>query len=150
MSLAQKVEADLKTALKSKDELATSCLRLVRAALKNQEKELRRPLNGEEEIKVLSTLAKQRRESIEQFTKGNRMDLADREQAELAIIEAFLPAQLDQEAVAKVVEAVFADLKPQGMKEMGAVMKEAMARLAGQADGKLVNQLVRQKLQGKS
>ncbi|MBU4277097.1 MAG: GatB/YqeY domain-containing protein [Proteobacteria bacterium] len=147
MSLAQKVEADLKTALKSRDELATSCLRLVRAAFKNQEKELKRPLNGEEEIKILSTLAKQRRESIEQFTKGNRQDLADREQAELAIIEAYLPAQLDQDAVAKVVDEVFADLNPQGMKEMGAVMKEAMARMAGQADGKLVNQLVRQRLQ---
>lgn len=147
MSLTLKVEADLKTALKSRDELATSCLRLVRAAFKNQEKELRRPLNGEEEIKILSTLAKQRRESIEQFTKGNRKDLADKEQAELAIIEAYLPAQLDQDAVAKVVDEVFAEMNPQGMKDMGAVMKEAMARMAGQADGKLVNQLVRQRLQ---
>ena len=148
MSLAQKVEADLKTALKSRDELATSCLRLVRAAFKNQAKELKRPLNGDEEIKILSTLAKQRRESIEQFTKGNRKDLADKEQAELVIIEAYLPAQLDQEAMAKVVDEVFADLNPQGIKDMGAVMKEAMARMAGQADGKLVNQLVRRKLQG--
>lgn len=147
MSLTLKVEADLKTALKSRDELATSCLRLVRAAFKNQEKELKRPLNGEEEIKILSTLAKQRRESIDQFTKGNRKDLADKEQAELAIIEAYLPAQLDQDAVAKVVDEVFAELNPQGMKDMGAVMKEAMARMAGQADGKLVNQLVRQRLQ---
>ncbi|MBU4565224.1 MAG: GatB/YqeY domain-containing protein [Desulfarculus sp.] len=147
MSLTLKVEADLKTALKSRDELATSCLRLVRAAFKNQGKELKRPLNGEEEIKILSTLAKQRRESIEQFTKGNRKDLADREQAELAIIEAYLPTQLDQDAVAKVVGEVFAELNPQGMKDMGAVMKEAMARMAGQADGKLVNQLVRQRLQ---
>lgn len=147
MSLTLKVEADLKTALKSRDELATSCLRLVRAAFKNQEKELKRPLNGEEEIKILSTLAKQRRESIDQFTKGNRKDLADKEQAELAIIEAYLPAQLDQNAVAKVVDEVFAELNPQGMKDMGAVMKEAMARMAGQADGKLVNQLVRQRLQ---
>ena len=147
MSLTLKVEADLKTALKSRDELATSCLRLVRAAFKNQEKELKRPLNGEEEIKILSTLAKQRRESIEQFTKGNRKDLADKEQAELAIIEAYLPAQLDQDAVAKVVDQVFAEMNPQGMKDMGAVMKEAMARMAGQADGKLVNQLVRQRLQ---
>ncbi|MCF8043468.1 MAG: GatB/YqeY domain-containing protein [Desulfarculaceae bacterium] len=148
MSLAQKVEADLKAALKSREELATSCLRLVRAAFKNQEKELRRPLSGEEEIKILSTLAKQRRESIDQFTKGNRKDLADKEQAELAIIEAYLPAQLDQEAIAKVVDEVFAELQPQGMKDMGAAMKEAMARMAGQADGKLVSQLVRQKLQG--
>lgn len=147
VSLAQKVEADLKNALKSRDELTTSCLRLVRAAFKNQEKEQKRPLNGDEEIKILSTLAKQRRDSIEQFTKGGRQDLADKEQAELAIIEAYLPTQLDPQAVAQVVDEVFAELKPQGMKDMGAVMKEAMARMAGQADGKLVNQLVRQKLQ---
>ncbi|MCB2193247.1 MAG: GatB/YqeY domain-containing protein [Deltaproteobacteria bacterium] len=147
MSLTQKVEADLKTALKSRDELATSCLRLVRAAFKNQEKELKRPLEDDEAIKILGTLAKQRRDSIDQFTKGGRKDLADKEQAELALIEAYLPAQLDQEAMAKVLDEVFAELNPQSMKDMGAVMKEAMARMAGQADGKLVNQMVRQKLQ---
>ncbi|MEW5911862.1 MAG: GatB/YqeY domain-containing protein [Thermodesulfobacteriota bacterium] len=147
MSLAQKVEADLKTALKSKDELATSCLRLVRAALKNQEKELRRPLNEEEDIRVLSSLAKQRRESIEQFAQGGRQDLVDREKAELAIIEGYLPAQLDEAGIAKVLDEVFASVAPAGMKDMGRVMKEAMAKLAGQADGKLVNQLVRQRLQ---
>ncbi len=147
MSLAQKVEADYKTAFKSKDELATSCLRLIRAAFKNQEKELRRPLNDQEELKVLSTLAKQRRDSIEQYTKGGRQDLADREQAELAIIEAYLPAQLDEAAIAAVLDQVFAEVQPAGMKDMGAVMKAAMAKLGGQADGKLVNQMVRSRLQ---
>jgi uncharacterized protein YqeY len=147
VSLAQKVEADLKTALKSKDELATSCLRLVRAAIKNQEKDLRRPLTEEEEARALSSLAKQRRESIEQFAKGGRQDLVDRETAELAIIQGYLPAQLDEAGIARVLEEVFAQVAPQGMKDMGRVMKEAMAKLSGQADGKLVNQMVRQRLQ---
>lgn len=147
MSLAQKVQADLAAALKSKDELATSCLRLVRAALKNQEKELRRPLEPDEEIKVLSSLAKQRRDSIAQFTQGGRQDLADREKAELALIEGYLPAQLDEAGIARVLDQVFAEVAPGGMKDMGKVMKTAMARLSGQADGKLVNQMVRQRLQ---
>ena len=146
MSIAQKVEADYKTAFKSKDELATSCLRLVRAALKSQEKDLRRPLEEDEELKVLATLAKQRRDSIEQYTKGGRDDLARREEAELAIIEGYLPAQLDQAAIASVLDQVFAEVRPGGMKDMGAVMKAAMAKLGGQADGKLVNQMVRQRL----
>ncbi len=147
VSLAQKVEADLKSAVKSKDELARSCLRLVRAALQNKAKDLQRPLEEAEEIAVLSTLAKQRRESVEQFTKGGREDLAQREQAELELIEAYLPAQLDEAAIAGVLDEVFAAEEPQGMKDMGKVMKAAMAKLAGQADGKLVNQLVRQRLQ---
>lgn len=147
MSLSQTVEADYKKAFKGKDELATSCLRLVRAALKNQEKEKREPLTDEEELKVLATLAKQRRDSIEQYTKGGRQDLADREQAELDIIEGYLPAQLDEAAIAAALDQVFAEVQPEGMKDMGAVMKAAMAKLGGQADGKLVNQLVRQRLQ---
>ncbi|MCF8032270.1 MAG: GatB/YqeY domain-containing protein [Desulfarculaceae bacterium] len=147
MSLAQTVEADYKTAFKAKDELATSCLRLIRAAFKNQEKDLRRPLEEEEELKVLATLTKQRRDSIDQYEKGGRQDLADREKAELVIIEGYLPAQLDEAAIAAALDQVFAELEPQGMKDMGAVMKAAMAKLGGQADGKLVNQLVRQRLQ---
>ncbi len=147
MSMAQKVEADYKAAFKSRDELATSCLRLVRAAFKNKEKDLQRPLSDGEAMKVLASLAKQRRDSIEQYTKGGRQDLAEREKAELAIIEGYLPAQLDQAAIAKVLDEVFAELQPGGMKDMGAVMKAAMARLGGQADGKLVNQMVRQRLQ---
>ena len=147
MGLGQQVESDLKTAMKSREELTVSCLRLVRAALKNKEKDLRRELNQEEEIQVVKGLAKQRRDSIEQFTKGGRNDLAEKEQAELAMIEKYLPAQMDETAISAVVDRVFSDLAPQGPKDMGRVMKETMARLQGQADGKLVNQLVRQKLE---
>ena len=146
MSLGQTVEADLKVSLKAREELLTSCLRLIRNALKNKEKDLLRPLNGDEELAILKTLAKQRRESIEKFQQGNRPDLADKEAAELAIIERYLPAQLGEDQIKAVLDEVFAQLQPQGPKDTGRVMKEAMARLGAQADGKLVNALVRQRL----
>ncbi len=147
MAISQQVDADLKAALKARDKAQTSCLRLIRSALNNKAKELRRELSQDEELQVLGTLAKQRRDSIEQFTKGGRQDLADQEKAELAVIERYLPAQLDEAAIGAVLDQVFAELQPQGMKDMGRVMKAAMGRLRGQADGKLVNQLVRQRLQ---
>lgn len=146
MSLGQKVAADLKTALKAHDEASTSCLRLVMNALKNREKDLRRPLSEDEEVQVLKSMAKQRRESIEQFTAGHRQDLADKEAAELKIIEAYLPAQMGEAQIAAVLDELFAQLQPQGPKDTGRVMKEAMARLGAAADGKLVNTLVRQRL----
>ncbi len=146
MSLGPKVEADCKAALKAKDELATSCLRLIRAAFKNREKDLRRPLEEAEELAALRSLAKQHQESIEQFSAGHRPDLVRKEEAELKIIEGYLPAQLDEAAIDRVLEQVFAELAPQGPKDLGKVMKAALARLGGQADGKLVNQLVRRRL----
>lgn len=146
MNLIEKVEADLKAALKSRDEATTSCLRLVKNALKNKEKDLQRPLTDEEALAVLKTLAKQRRESIEQFRKGGREDLATAEERELGMIEAFLPAQMDEATIKAILDEVFAEVQPQGAKDMGRVMKAAMARLGAAADGKLVNALVRQRL----
>lgn len=147
MAISQQVDADLKAALKARDQAKTSCLRLIKSALSSQAKELQRDLEQEEELKVLGTLAKQRRDSIEQFTKGGRQDLADKEEAELALIEEYLPAQLDEAGINAILDEVFAEVQPQGAKDMGQVMKAAMARLQGQADGKMVNQLVRQRLQ---
>ncbi|MCB2189101.1 MAG: GatB/YqeY domain-containing protein [Deltaproteobacteria bacterium] len=146
MSLGQKVETDLKAAMKSRDELTTSCLRLVRAALKSREKDLRRPLSGAEEIAVFQTLAKQRRDSAEQFLAGGRPELAEREKAELVIIQEFLPSQMDESQLRLAVAQIIAEVGPAGPQDLGKVMKEAMARLAGKADGKLVNQLVREQL----
>lgn len=146
MNLIEKVEADLKAALKARDEETTSCLRLVKNALKNKEKDLQRPLGEDEALAVLKTLAKQRRESIEQFRKGGREDLAVAEERELGLIEAFLPAQMDEAAIVAILDQVFAEVQPQGAKDMGRVMKAAMARLGAAADGKLVNALVRQRL----
>ncbi|MFH1060625.1 MAG: GatB/YqeY domain-containing protein [Pseudomonadota bacterium] len=146
MNLMGRVDADLKAALKSRDEKTTSCLRLVKNALKNKEKDLLRPLEDEEALAVLKTLAKQRRESIEQFSQGGREDLAAAEAGELAIIEGYLPAQLDEAAINAILDQVIAEVQPQGPKDMGRVMKAAMARLGATADGKLVNALVRQRL----
>ncbi len=146
MTLSQNIDADFKAAMKAKDPLATSCLRLVRAALKNKQKELLRDLEEPEELGVLKTLAKQRRDSIEQFTKAERRDLADQETAELAIIERYLPAQMDEAGINAVLDQIFNELQPAGPQDMGNVMKSAMARFAGQADGKLVSQMVKQRL----
>lgn len=147
MAISQQVDTDLKAAMKARDQAKTSCLRLIRAALNNKAKDLKRELNPEEEIQILGTLAKQRRESIEQFTKGGREDLADKEKAELAWIGGYLPEQLDEAGINAILDEVFAQVEPQGIKDMGQVMKAVMGRLQGQADGKLVNQLVRQRLQ---
>jgi len=147
MAIGQQVDTDLKAALKARDKAKTSCLRLIKTAFNSAAKELKRELDQDEEIKILGTLAKQRRDSIEQFTKGGRQDLADQEKAELAWIELYLPAQLDESGINAVLDEVFAQVQPQGVKDMGQVMKAVMVRLQGQADGKLVNQLVRQRLQ---
>ena len=148
MVLGQKVDADYKAALKAKDELSTSCLRLIRAALKNREKDLLRPLEEAEQEQILRTLAKQRKDSIEQYLKGNRPELAGREKAELVIIERYLPEQLGEQAIGEIIGRVFAELAPQGPKDTGKVMKAVMAKLAGRADGKLVSKMVAQRLSG--
>ena len=148
MVLGQKVDADFKAALKAKDELSTSCLRLIRAALKNREKDLLRPLEEAEQEQILRSLAKQRKDSIEQYLKGNRPELAQREEAELKIIERYLPEQLGPEAIGEVIDQVFAELSPQGPKDMGKAMKAVMTKLAGRADGKLVSKMVAQRLSG--
>lgn len=148
MALGPKIAEDLKTALKARDEEKTSCLRLVRNALANKQKELLRPLKDEEETQVLKTLAKQRGEAARQFREGNRPELADKEERELAVIEGYLPAQLSEGQVNQVLDEVFGELAPQSMKDMGRVMKEAMNRLGAAVDGKVVSSLVRARLAG--
>ncbi len=146
MGLAAKIAQDLKAALKAHDADTVSCLRLVRNALTSKEKDLRRPLEDAEEIAVLKTLAKQRGEAARQYRQGGREDLAAGEERELALIKAYLPAQLGPEAIGRVLDEVFAELQPGSMKDMGRVMKQAMERLAGQADGKVVSNMVRERL----
>jgi uncharacterized protein YqeY len=143
MSLLQRIEADLKQALKNKDAFRVSSLRLMSNAIKIKAKDLLRPLEEEEEMQTMKTLAKQRREAADMFIKGSRQDLAERERAELALIETYLPAQLEEGQIQAMLDQVFADLQPQGPGDMGKVMKEAMFRLGGKADGRLVNQLVK-------
>jgi hypothetical protein len=146
MSLGRKVASEVHDAMKARDEFTTSCLRLILNALKNKEKDLRRPLTEAEEIAVMKTLAKQHQEAADQFTAGNRPELAAKEAAELKIVQSYLPAGMGEDQIRAVLEEVFVALQPKGPQDTGRVMKEAMARLGPTADGKQVNALVRARL----
>jgi uncharacterized protein YqeY len=124
-------------------------MRMLKAALMNREVERGRPLQDDEARQVVATLVKQRKDSIEQFTRGGRKDLADKEAAELEILESYLPPAADASEVERAVTEALAETAATSVKDMGRVMKAAMAKLAGRnADGKVVNELVRRKLGG--
>lgn len=143
MSLYDTIDSDLKSALKSKDSIRLSTLRMVRTALKNKEVELRRKLEEAEILRIFAQQAKQHKDSIEQYERGGRHDLADKEKQELAILESYLPSQLGEEELRSVIKAIIAETGASGVKDIGKVMKEAMVRLAGKADGKIVNKIVK-------
>jgi uncharacterized protein len=149
MTFLDRINEDLKAAMKSKDSERLSTLRMVKTALKNREIDKMEALSDEEALKALQSLVKQRRDSIEQYQQAGRIDLAEKEAAEIKIIEEYLPAALDEAAIARVVEETIAETGASSMKEMGAVMKAVMAKLAGHTvDGKAVNQIVKSKLGG--
>lgn len=140
------MEEDLKQALRDRASLKVSCLRMVKAAVKNKEIDLRAELNDTQVIGILTTLAKQRRESIEMFKKGNRPDLVQKEEEELAFIETYLPKQMDEAELTKIIEAAIAEVGAKASSDVGKVMKAVMPKVAGRADGKIVNILVLKKL----
>ena len=147
MPIPEQVQKDMVAAMKAKEELRLSTLRMVKAALKNKEIEKREPLTDAEAMAVLNTLIKQRKDSIEQFTKGGRLELADKEGAEIGIIEGYLPKAAGEEEIASTVRAVIAEMGTPTIKDMGAVMKNVMARFAGaRVDGKLVSDTVKKEL----
>lgn len=148
MSLRDRLTEDLKQAMKSRDQLRTDVIRMIKAAVLNKEVELKKDLDDAEMSRVMTTMIKQRKESVEQFEKGNRAELAAKERQEIAIIEAYLPRPLAPDQLAEVVEAVIRDTGATSAKDMGMVMKAVMARLVGQpVDGKQISDLVRSKLQ---
>lgn len=148
MSLKEKVLADLKDAMKNKEEKKLSAIRFLQSAIKNREIELRpNAITDQDILGVVKKLAKQRQESIEQFEKGGRTDLAEAEKFELTVLEGYMPAQLSKEKVEEIVLQVLKDLNANSIKQMGAVMKEVTARTAGAADNKLVSDLVKARLQ---
>ncbi len=150
MPLIEQVQKDIVAAMKARDDARLSTLRMVKTALHNKEVEKRGPLDDKESLQVLSTLIKQRRDSIEQFTKGGRQELADKEAAEIVVIESYMPKALGEEEIAATVRATIAEMGSPTMKEMGAVMKNVMAKFAGaRVDGKMVSDLVKQALGGK-
>jgi len=152
MPLIEQIQKDIVTAMKAREEQRLSTLRMVKSALKNKEVEKMAPLDDKESQQILTTLIKQRKDSIEQFTKGGRQEMADKEAAEIKVIEAYLPKAASEEEVVAGVRAVIAEMAAPSMKEMGTVMKNVMARFAGagiRVDGKVVSDVVKRELAGK-
>lgn len=146
MSLLHKLDEDLKKAMKESDRLRLSALRLVKAAVKNRQIEKGQPLSDEDILAVFSTLAKQRRESIEQFSKAGREDMAEQERQELLILQAYMPQQLSAEEVESLILQAIKESSAKNEADMGKVMKILMPRIKGLADGKWVNTRVRELL----
>ena len=149
MSMIDQIQKDITTAMKAREEQRLSTLRMVKTALKNREIEKMAPLDDKESQQVLSTLIKQRKESIEQFLKGGRKEMADKEAAEITLIEAYLPKAASEHQIVEGVKAVIAAMGSPTMKDMGTVMKNVMARFSGagiRVDGKHVSEAVKREL----
>jgi hypothetical protein len=152
MNLMEQIQQDITAAMKAREEQRLSTLRMMKSALKNREIEKMAPLDEKESHAVLNTLIKQRKESIEQFTKGGRQEMADKEAAEIGVIESYLPKAAGESEIAAGVKTVIAEMGSPTMKDMGAVMKNAMARFSGagmRVDGKVVSEAVKRELAGK-
>lgn len=149
MSLKQRITSDLTAAMKSKASDRTATLRMVKAALQNREIEKGGELADDEITRVLQSLVKQRRDSVEQYEKGGRPELAAKERAEIAMIEDYLPQAASRDEIEQAVTAAITETGAGSMKEMGAVMKAAQAKLAGKsADGRIVSEIVKARLGG--
>ena len=149
MTLAERITQDLTAAMKAQDAARTSTLRMAKAAIMNKQIDKHGALDDAETTRVLQGLVKQREDAAEQYVKGGRPELADKERAEVVVLKAYLPADVTEEEIAAAVEKAVAETGAASPKDMGRVMKAAMAKLTGQTiDGKSVNELVRQRLAG--
>jgi uncharacterized protein YqeY len=147
MTLREKISKDFNDALKARDDRKLSALRLLRTEIKKREVSgQRKELSDPEVMDAISALVKQRRESIRLFREGQRQDLAEKEEAELQILLAYLPQALSQAEIESMIDQVIAESQAAGPKDMGKVMKAAMAKMAGRAEGKIVNEIVKQRL----
>lgn len=147
MELREKIMADIKAAMIAKDSVKLNTLRFLQSAIKNKEIDSRpNPITADDVMGVIKKLVKQRKESIDQYQAANRQDLADQEAAELKVMEAYLPAQMSKEQVEAIVVEVVAALGAKTAKDMGPVMKEVLAKTAGQAEGKMISELIKAKL----
>jgi uncharacterized protein YqeY len=149
MSLIEQIQKDITAAMKGHEEKRLSCLRMVKTALKNREIDKMAPLDDKEAQQVLSTLIKQRKESVEQFSKGGRQEMANSEAAEIKIIEAYMPKAAGEDEVVAGVKAVIGEMGSPTLKDMGTVMKNVMARFNGaglRVDGKQVSEAVKREL----
>lgn len=147
MTLTERVQKDMVDAMRHKEELRLSTLRMMKAALMNKRIDKRADLDEKEELQVFSTMIKQRHDSIEAFTKGGRLELAKKESDEIAIIEAYMPKAVGEEEIVATVRAVVAEMGSPTMKDMGTVMKNVMAKFGGaRVDGKIVSEAVKKEL----
>ena len=146
MSLKEKLKTELKNALKAKDKIRLETIRAIINAVKNQEINSKKELDNNEIEKIIATLVKQRKDSIEQFKKGGRDDLVAKEQQELNILLEFLPEQLTEQEIVTIVKQAISELGNVSQKDLGKVMQKVMPKLQNRADGKLVNQIVRKLL----
>ncbi|MHB8173262.1 MAG: GatB/YqeY domain-containing protein [Nitrospirota bacterium] len=148
MTLKERLNADMKEALKAHDAARLSTIRMIISSYRNKEIDSRKDLDDEGILGVLSTAAKQRRESIEQYGKAGRQDLVDKESAELDVIQSYMPQQMGKEEIEALVNEAMAESGAKGPADMGKVMKVLMPKVKGRADGKLVNELVKKALGG--
>jgi len=149
MALKDQLDADLKSAMRDKDTVKLSVVRMLKSAVKYREIELMKPLDDVGVLQVISQEVKRHRDSVEQYRAGNRQDLVDKEEAEIAILQGWLPAQLTEAEVKAKVDEVVTRLDAKGPKDMGAVMKALLPEVQGKADGKLVSELVKARLSGR-
>src|SRR5262245_41327066 len=147
MTIQEQIQAHMSDAMRHKDSLRLSVLRMMKTAVKNKEVEKMKPLDENEVVGVLNTLVKQRRDSIEQFRKGGREELAQKEEAEIRVIQEYLPAAASEEEIRNAIDGAVQETGASSMKDMGRVMKATLARLAGKtADGTHVSQMVKERL----
>lgn len=146
MNLEEKLMEEMKQAMRANDKLRLSTIRMIRSSMKNKEIELRRKLSDEEVIRVIQGMMRKGEESLEQFQAGGRMDLVEKEKMEIEIFKSFLPQPLGQEEIMKIIDETIQETQASSLKDLGKVMKAAMFKLGGKADGKLLNQLVKERL----
>lgn len=146
MSLEEKLLEEMKQAMKTNDKIRLSTIRMIRSSSKNKEIELRRKLEDEDIIKVIQGMVRKGEESIEQFQAGGRTDLVEKEKMEIEILKSFLPQPIPQEEIIKIIDETIQETHASSLKDLGKVMKAVMPRLGGKADGKVINQLVKERL----
>jgi hypothetical protein len=146
MAFKEKMDGEMVLAAKAKDKIRLSALRMLKSGLHNREIDLKRELGEAEFLQLLSSMVKQRKDSIEQFAKGGRTDLVEKEEAELKVIEEFLPAQLSEAELDATISEAVREVGAEGIRDMGKVMKVLMPKLTGRADGKAVGEKVKARL----
>jgi uncharacterized protein YqeY len=146
MNLEERLNEEMKQAMRSADKLRLSTIRMIRSGIKNKEIEQRKKLDDEAIFKVIQGMVRKSEEAIEQFKAGGRMDLVEKEQKEVETMKSFLPQPLSREEILKIIDQTIEETQASSLKDIGKVMKSVMPKLEGKADGKLINQMVKEKL----